>query len=176
MGQGQGLQGDGRGFQRDVLRKHDFPGDLLPAGRIQFPMARLASLLGILPAQGSQCPLPGTSTHLFADLCLCSPLRQHFLHGGERGHAGADGHDGPVRPGHRGRVSGLWDRGKQCCWAPARYVLSQAFCGPRWEAFLPLVPTLACSSALATLCANLHAPIQSQTRGAGVGEVGGTSP
>lgn len=124
------MQRNSEVLQRDVLRKQDSPGDLLPASGIQFPTARLASHFGVLPGvcgtgrprpTGCQCPLPGTCTHLFAGLSPRSPLRQHFLHGGERGCAGADGHDGPVRPGHRGRVSGLRDRGEQRFWAPARY-------------------------------------------------------
>lgn len=41
--------------------------------------------------------------------------RKHVVDGGERGHAGADGPDGHVRPRGPGRVSAFWRRGQQCC-------------------------------------------------------------
>lgn len=37
---------------------------------------------------------------------------QHVVHGGERGHAGADGPDGHLRPGGPGRLPELWWRGE----------------------------------------------------------------
>lgn len=69
--------------------------------------------------------------------------RQHVVHGGERGYAGADGPDGHVRPRGSGRLPALRGRGQQCCLTCHRYTQQQTgntcFPGLEYILFFPLL-------------------------------------